>query len=96
MSDATVKVLTDITLERVRQEDKWGGIEHDDRHNPLDWHDMVSDYIGWARRMMCMGSPDKARNRLVQVAALIVAWIEAIDRRFPPQTSTSKGDPHAR
>ena len=53
---------------------------NDDRWNALDWHEMIADYNAWARRMACMGSMDKARRRYVQLAALAVAAVEAIDR----------------
>ena len=75
-------VLAEVQAERYRQEGKWG-TEQDDRNNPLDWHEVLSDYIGWARRMLCMGSIAKGRRRLIQVAAIAVAAVEALDRRFP-------------
>jgi len=57
------KVLADISKERQRQDGKWGGFSNDDKLNPLDWHERIADYNGWARRMACMGSPDKALDR---------------------------------
>jgi hypothetical protein len=42
---------------------------------------LIQDYAGWARTMAGMNSPDKARNRLIQVAALAVAAVESIDRK---------------
>jgi hypothetical protein len=75
-------VLLEVQMERNRQDGKWGA-ESDDRYNPLDWHEIIADYNGWARRMLCMGSIDKGRRRLIQIAALAVAQVEALDRRFP-------------
>lgn len=77
----TKEVLKDVQAERERQHLKWDGKFNDDDWNPLDWHEMIADYNGWARRMACMGSPDKARNRYIQIAALAVAAVEALDRR---------------
>lgn len=74
-------VLRDVANERKRQDVKWDGVFDDDQWNALDWHEMISDYNGWARRMMAMNSPDKARNRYIQIAALAVAAVEALDRK---------------
>ena len=74
-------VLEEVQSERARQDLKWGGADHDDKWTPLDWHEMIADYNGWARRMATMGSVDKARMRYIQVAALAVAAVEAIDRQ---------------
>lgn len=78
---STEKVLADVAAERARQDDKWGGPEADDQWDALDWHEMIADYNGWARRMATMNSFDKARNRYVQIAALAVAAVEALDRK---------------
>jgi hypothetical protein len=74
-------VLREVLAERGRQDDKWGGSVNDDRKGPDDWHAHIADYNGWARNMARMGSLDKARRRLIQVAALATAAVEAIDRR---------------
>lgn len=82
MSDAydqllkTADVLEEVRLERRRQITKWGGVFNDDQWNALDWHEMIADYNGWARRMAAMGSRDKARTRYIQIAALAVAAVE--------------------
>lgn len=78
-------IVKEVLQERERQTNKWGAAA-DDNWNPLDWHEMIADYNGWARRMLCQGSPDKGRRRLIQIAALAVAQIEALDRRFPGLT----------
>lgn len=75
-------VLDDVAAERHRQDTKWGGAEHDDGHRIEDFVQLIQDYAGWARVMSGMGAREKARNRLVQVAALAVAAVESIDRRF--------------
>lgn len=79
----TKDVLTDVENERLRQIAKWGSpSETDDIYTPLDWHEMISDYNGWARRMAAMGSVEKARRRYVQIAALAVAAVESLDRQI--------------
>lgn len=74
-------VLLDVQAERARQDLKWGGAAHDDAHETSDFVELIEDYAGWARVMAGMGSDDKARVRLIQVAALAVAAVESIDRR---------------
>lgn len=76
---STAQVLNDVDAERTRQIDKWGFV--DDQWNALDWHEMIADYNGWARRMVCMNSPEKARVRYIQIAALAVAAVESLDRK---------------
>lgn len=77
-------ILAQIDAERERQIEKWGGPVKsafiDDSWNALDWKEMIDDYTAWARRMATMGSWDKSRRRFIQVAALAVAAVEAIDR----------------
>lgn len=84
--------LSDVAAERKRQDEKWGGPEHDDRKSPNDFVQHVQDYAGWARVMAGMGGTEganKYRKRMVQVAALAVAAVEAMDRAMtssaPPE-----------
>lgn len=74
------KVLDEVDLERERQDDKWGGAEHDDELSPEYFVQLIQDYAGWSRVMAGMGSMQKYRRRMVQVAALAVASVEAVDR----------------
>jgi hypothetical protein len=73
-------ILLEVQEERVRQVHKWG-LSLDDKNGFSDWHEVIADYNGWARRMFCMGSADKGRRRLVQLASLAVAQIETLDRQ---------------
>lgn len=73
--------LEEVAIERQRQDGKWGGAEHDDRHSTAEFVQLIEDYAGWARTMAGMNSPAKARNRLIQVAALAIAAVESIDRK---------------
>lgn len=79
-TQATENVIGEVRQERWRQDRKWGGAEHDDGLSVDEWHNTIADYNGWARRMAKMGSTDKARRRLIQVAALAIAAVESIDR----------------
>lgn len=73
-------VLEAVRNERVRQDGKWGGPEHDDTNSPAFFVQLIQDYAGWARVMIGMNSPDKYRRRMIQVAALAVASVESLDR----------------
>ena len=75
------KILAEIEQERIRQDQKWGGPIHDDQHFTHEFVQLIEDYAGWARVMAGMGSYEKARKRLIQVAALAVAAIETLDRK---------------
>lgn len=73
--------MLQLVLERKRQDAKWGGHEHDDQHSTQEFVQLIEDYAGWARTMSGMNSHQKARNRLIQVAALAVAAAESLDRK---------------
>lgn len=73
-------VMEAVRNERVRQDGKWGGPEHDDTNSPAFFVQLIQDYAGWARVMIGMNSPDKYRRRMIQVAALAVASVESLDR----------------
>lgn len=72
------QILQEVFNERTRQKQK-GTSRFDPMHTPLDWYSILIDYVGWYRRMACMGNREKARRRLIQVAALAVAAVEAMD-----------------
>lgn len=77
-----VKVYGEVALERNRQNEKWGGPEQDDsRKNTFDWISDIEAYVAWAKQMHRMGSPEKYRRRMMQVAALAVAACESHDRK---------------
>lgn len=77
----TYKILIQVLRERERQDEKWGGPSHDDQYTTADFVRFIIDYAGWARMMASFLSADKARRRLIQVAALAVAAIESLDRQ---------------
>jgi hypothetical protein len=75
-----MSVYDEIQAERARQDDKWGGPEHDDQHDFHTWLRLLGERSGLAR--LCLGSEDPANYRryLVQIAALAVAAAESFDR----------------
>ena len=73
------EILQQVGKERRRQIRKLEGTFVDTAYSPSYWHALIADYNAWARRMAAMGSCDKARNRYIQIAALAVAAVEALD-----------------
>lgn len=81
MSD---KIYSEITAERAYQDKKWGGVTNDDSKSVYDWIAFIVVYLGrasgaetdWGQNIVLI------RPLLVKVAALAVAAIESLDRRF--------------
>ena len=77
-------IYQEIENERHRQDEEWGGPEHDDKHGIRDWLSFIVVYLGqgvnrdsdWGRKLSI------SRYALIQVAALAVAAVEAFDRRI--------------
>lgn len=80
---ATMRVVGEVVVERVRQVEHHGRtLEHDDQHDRRSW----AWYLG--QRVHALACPfDEAvhdeRRQLIEVAAIAVAAIEAHDRRHP-------------
>ena len=77
------KILTEISDERNYQVGRWGN-DFDDTHTPADWWTFVSLY--YARALQGWKNPGTTvpagfRDGLIKVAAIVVAWIEALDRK---------------
>jgi len=76
-------IYEEIENERRRQDEQWGGPEHDDNNNVRDWVTFIVAYLGkavnrnsdWGRKLSI------SRVALIKVAALCVAAVEAFDRR---------------
>lgn len=64
----------DVSAERNRQDEQWGGAQHDDRHNAADWVNCISKQL----HLLCNNA--ERRARLVKIAALAIAAIESADR----------------
>jgi hypothetical protein len=79
VSAELLPVLQDIAAERTYQVAKGWTTDHDDTHYTQDLVGLAFDRA----RMQGVGTPPGvfARQRLVQAASMLVAAIEAIDRR---------------
>jgi hypothetical protein len=71
-------VLKEVSTERDYQDTQWGrGL--DDRWVEKDWQDFIDNYskaLGRAEKYK-----DDFRTRMVKVAAIAVAAVEAMDRK---------------
>ena len=67
-----------IISERIAQNVKWGEQNHDD----CKWLAILAEEVGEAAQAMLQEQgAARVREELVQAAAVIVAWLEAMDRR---------------
>jgi NTP pyrophosphatase (non-canonical NTP hydrolase) len=66
----------DTRTERTRQDAKWGA----QNHQPETWLAILSEELGEMAREILLGSWDNLRSETVQVAAVAVAFVEAMDR----------------
>lgn len=74
-------ILLEVIQERERQDEQWGGPEHDDSHFIYEWLQFIDDqYEKGMHEWICGGGRNKIRARLVKIAALAFAGIESIDR----------------
>jgi NTP pyrophosphatase (non-canonical NTP hydrolase) len=77
-----VEVLAEVAVERHRQDAKLG----EQNHLDFVWNAILGEEVGEVANAILEGTFSDAplahvRDELVQVAAVAVAWVEAIDRR---------------
>lgn len=71
-------ILHEISAERRHQDAKWGSQRHlDDTY----WATILGEEFGEACQDALEANPVGLREELIQVAAVAVAWIEALDYR---------------
>lgn len=66
------RIYAEITGERQYQDKKWGGADHDDKQSQTEWMNDIAGYLNHTTYDF--------RTRMVKVAALAVAAIQAHDR----------------
>jgi len=89
------EVHTDVLIERARQDQEYGGPTTDDKHTPLEWCGLITQHTGralwaWKEMIRASGSDEEikigayrnARRHLVNAAALAIAAVESLDRKF--------------
>lgn len=77
------KVLDDVLHERGYQRNRWG-TGHDVLHSHFEWVTILTTWLGKAASSAIGGDRVGLRKRLVQVAAICLASIEAIDQEPRP------------
>lgn len=80
-------VITEIAVERMQQNDQWGGPEHDDTHDEHDWNNFLGHQLEFSERAERLEDrsgpmPLECRARWVKLAALAIAAIECHDRKY--------------
>jgi hypothetical protein len=80
----TETVYEDIRAERAKQDEQWGGPEHDDMHTSLEWMHYRRKF---EVRVGMSHTRERVREQLVKIAALAVAQIQSIDRAAPSPES---------
>jgi len=78
----TKAILLEVEIERRNQDDKWG----EQNHNPADWLMILGEEFGEASKAALEAkfihndNGIRYRKELIQVAAVVVAMVEALDR----------------
>ena len=94
--DQTPGVLWEVRRERKNQDLKWGQQDHGD----FEWVSILTEEVGEAATDANeanfpsgrnVGDYSLLRSELLQVAAVAVAWVEAIDRRMSIRKTDSGG-----
>ncbi len=78
MSDMTIAILSEIIVERARQDAKFGA---DRNHRNGKWFEILAEEVGEAAKESLERRPPKLRKELIEVAAVAVAFVECLDRR---------------
>lgn len=73
------RVLDDVLKERDHQRKRWS-VEEDVLHSHCEWVTIVATWLGKAGSAARGGDTFTLRKRLVQVAAICMAAIEALDK----------------
>lgn len=72
------QLIKEIVLERVSQDQQWGGADHDDFHNQHNWCEYISYQLDYVADNL---TPEAFEQRMIKVAALAVAAIESSRRK---------------
>lgn len=76
-ADSRDRAFSAIRSERDRQDQKWGQQDHDDRL----WLGILVEEVGEVAKAIIDEQAADLDKELVQAAAVIVAWLECIQRR---------------
>lgn len=75
-----------VQMERYHQDRKWGGADHDDKHDPADWYCLVVERINNAVNELQerdnMERFQRAEGNIIEAMALLQAWDESLHRQW--------------
>ena len=75
-------VLLEVVDERIAQDRQWGGPDHDDEHDAFEWCSYIRKQLTYVNtEAKAQGGAITFRKRMLKVAALAIAGIQASDRR---------------
>lgn len=74
------QTLLEVSLERCRQDKKWG----EQNHHPFKYLAILGEEVGEANKAAIEGDWNNYRVELIQVAAVAVAMIQCFDRNGIP------------
>lgn len=76
-SDSQACIIESLLLERVAQDAKWGPNRN---LSPYVWLAILTEEVGEAAEAVLSEDYSNLREELVQVAAVAVMWLEALER----------------
>jgi NTP pyrophosphatase (non-canonical NTP hydrolase) len=77
------RILSAVSDERDRQDEKWGGVPGLDRgDNDVKYPAVLGEEFGEVCQAWLEGDLANLRTELVQVAAVAVAWVEELDNAY--------------
>ena len=75
------QIFEEIRQERDRQDEQYGGPDHDDNHYPGDWCLILMKYHGRGAAVTIDTQPDATfRASMMKLAAVAVAATQSFDR----------------
>lgn len=84
--DSIRAIFKKVLEERARQDEEWGGADHDDEHDAEDWYGFIEKQIALGRHLDTATSPGKHRSAMVKIAALAVAALQSMNRTTEQKT----------
>lgn len=79
-----MSIFEEIETERARQDAKWGGPVNDDLNGFFDWARLIAERCKFVPKYKLV------RQNMVEIAALSVACIQSIDRKFADSHKLNK------
>lgn len=80
---ASSDIVAEVIVERVQQDVQWGGPEADDSRTPQQWLGYIERQLRKVAHPTEQPTPANFRERMVKVAALALAALQADARKNP-------------